>query len=141
MTKTDPPGRRLLPVGAALERLRDQPLPRAPTLASLGDAPPPRPLDGAEINARDRPVTLRLAYQRGSLPPIPKPDAAELAGLVERCAAATWDAWISGTSAPGWDALPERGRERVRAAVRAGLVAAGLVPEPGGPLSRLGLQP
>jgi hypothetical protein len=123
-------GRRRLSLGAAAARLRDVNLPRAKTLAELDGDPLSAPLKMAEIIARDRPVPLRLAAQRGSLPPIPKPDAAELAVLVERAALATWSTWISGTSAPAWPDLPERVRERVRASVWAGLVAAGVIQEP-----------
>jgi hypothetical protein len=62
---------------------------------------------------------------------VPKPDAEELAGILERCAAATWAAWVDGTGQPAWHELDERTRERVRLASRAGLAAVGLTPEGG----------
>jgi hypothetical protein len=108
---------------------------------SLPEIPRPSEEELAAIVDPDRPVRFRLEEVRSTLPEIPRPSGEELAGIVERAAIATWSTWVAGTAEPGWGELPERGRERVRAAVRVGLVAAGLIQEPEGPLSRLGPRP
>jgi hypothetical protein len=127
-------------VGAAIAWLRGPALPFARSLADDG-GPLLRPLDVAAIGApdrqlrplgaiveNDRELVLRLAECHDTLPSVGRPDAEEIAGVVERHAAATWGAWVAGTGEPAWPALPERVRDRLRAAVRAGLAASGLLP-------------
>jgi hypothetical protein len=73
----------------------------------------------------------RPAERGGPPSPIRGPGEEELAAIVDRSARAVWDVWVAGTREPTWDELPERVRERVRAAARAGLVASGLLPTGG----------
>jgi hypothetical protein len=118
-------GRRLSTgaVGAAITRLRGPERPLAPTLADNGEQiRPRREADPEEV------IVLRLADHRHTLPPICGPGEKEIAARVERAAEATWDAWCEGTPAPRWHDLSRGIKARMRAAARAGLIAAGTLP-------------
>jgi hypothetical protein len=115
-------------VGAAITGRPRGPEPERPLAPTLADS-------GGQIRALSEAdqggVVLRLADHRDTFPSICKPDEEEIGGIVERHAAATWAAWIAGTHEPAWNALPERVREKIRAASKAGLVAVGLLPTTG----------